>query len=92
MYDKTRDIQAKASNCTLMEELGQIHYLFSDKTGTLTKNEMTVKAFQIGVHLYGNIHQISQPVFQPLLDHFKQDSPLQFKLDRNVEHSIKSQN
>ena len=45
MYDTTRDIPAKASKCTLIEELGQSHYLFSDKTGTLTKNEMTVKAF-----------------------------------------------
>ena len=45
MYDTVRDIPAKASSCSLMEELGQIHYLFTDKTGTLTKNEMSVKAF-----------------------------------------------
>lgn len=35
------------SNITIIEELGQINYLFSDKTGTLTKNEMVMKAISV---------------------------------------------
>lgn len=40
MYSVTRDKSALVSSSSLMEELGQINYLFSDKTGTLTRNEM----------------------------------------------------
>jgi len=37
MYYKPNNIQAQARTASLNEELGQIEYLFSDKTGTLTQ-------------------------------------------------------
>lgn len=37
MYDKQSGTAAKARTTTLNEELGQIQYIFSDKTGTMTK-------------------------------------------------------
>ncbi len=41
----------QASN--LNESLGQIDYIFSDKTGTLTKNYMEFKKVSIGDYSYG---------------------------------------
>ena len=37
MYDAKSDTPAKSRTTTLNEELGQIKYIFSDKTGTLTQ-------------------------------------------------------
>ena len=37
MYYEKADIPSKARTTTLNEELGQIEYIFSDKTGTLTQ-------------------------------------------------------
>lgn len=41
-----------ANTSDLNEELGQIEVLFSDKTGTLTKNLMVFKACSINGHVY----------------------------------------
>ncbi len=37
MYYEPQDTAAKSRTTTLNEELGQIEYIFSDKTGTLTQ-------------------------------------------------------
>jgi len=38
---------------TLPEELGRINYLLSDKTGTLTQNEMEMRKLHMGTMSYG---------------------------------------
>jgi phospholipid-translocating ATPase len=39
---------------TIPEELGRISYLLTDKTGTLTQNEMVFKKIHLGTVAYGN--------------------------------------
>ena len=53
MYDEQENIQMKAQASNLNEELGQIEYVFSDKTGTLTSNIMEFKKMTAGNISYG---------------------------------------
>ncbi|VDO03931.1 unnamed protein product [Rodentolepis nana] len=53
MYDAKTDTPAMARTSNLNEDLGQVKYIFSDKTGTLTKNVMEFKMCSIGREAYG---------------------------------------
>ncbi|XP_060227514.1 probable phospholipid-transporting ATPase IM isoform X2 [Meriones unguiculatus] len=52
MYYPAKAMPAETRTTTLNEELGQIEYIFSDKTGTLTQNIMTFKKCSINGRIY----------------------------------------
>lgn len=83
--DKTIE-GAIARNSTIPEDLGRVDYLFCDKTGTLTKNEMVFKsiALETDIYTYENSTDIKKIIreeftkidcsFHDLLTYIKMDN------------------
>ena len=54
IHRDTGMLGAVVRTSTIPEELGRIEYLLSDKTGTLTQNEMEMKKIHVGTVSYAN--------------------------------------
>ena len=65
MYEKT-DQPTLARSWNLSDDLGQIEYIFSDKTGTLTQNLMVFKHCSIGGKVYRGEDQGHLDAVQPV--------------------------
>ncbi|GAA5937294.1 hypothetical protein JCM1841_006032 [Sporobolomyces salmonicolor] len=60
MYYAPTDTPALCRTSSLVEELGQIEYIFSDKTGTLTCNQMEFRQCSIGGIPYADVVEESK--------------------------------
>lgn len=67
MVDRETDTPAAANSTAITEDLGQIQYIFSDKTGTLTENIMAFKSCSIQGRLFGNSAQYDNALRDPRL-------------------------
>jgi phospholipid-transporting ATPase len=83
-YEKT-GTPAVARSSSLIEELGQIEYVFSDKTGTLTCNEMEFRQCSISGLSYATV---PDPDKRPSSDN---DSDAEYSFKQLEEHLQTSQ-
>ncbi|KAF5616657.1 phospholipid-transporting ATPase DNF3 [Fusarium sp. NRRL 52700] len=77
MYDEDTDTPARCNTNTILENLGQVGYVFSDKTGTLTDNIMKFRKISVAGTVW--LHEMD---LEPKVD--KADD---FKLEEESEPS-----
>ncbi|VDM56734.1 unnamed protein product [Angiostrongylus costaricensis] len=78
-------VPARAHTTTLNEELGQVQYVFSDKTGTLTRNIMTFNKCTINGVSYGDLLDDRGEVVEIT----QGTKPIDFSWNKHYEESFK---
>jgi len=58
-------IKTSVQSSNLNEELGQVDYIFSDKTGTLTQNLMEFKNLSVRIKSYGDVRNLKSKKGMP---------------------------
>lgn len=68
VYFEPNDVPTGVQSSCLNEELGQVNYVFSDKTGTLTKNIMEFRKMSINGESFGTNDHFAGPNKIPHVD------------------------
>lgn len=87
MYSEKRDRCCKVSSFSLNEELGMIKHIFSDKTGTLTCNQMEFKFFSTGNRIYGDSSHLMNFGLKTKVTYEDRDIKYSFN-DKNIENDL----
>ena len=89
-YDEEKDLPLTVRSAGLNEDLGQVEYVLSDKTGTMTRNSMEFRVAVIGTKKWGTAEteiakrvkerkegvKIVRPPYTSLVDKLLQTSSL----------------
>ena len=86
MYDKATGF-AMCRNSDLIEEMGQVEFVFSDKTGTLTQNVMEYKKCSVAGKVYHSVESMQQSLAPDVL-HAERQAMEEFQRCLSVCHSV----
>ena len=86
-YKKDPNDQVKCFSIQLLEEIGMIKYIFTDKTGTLTQNEMEFKACSIFTELFDDENENVSDINLPVINQFENNI---YTLNDSTNKSFKS--
>lgn len=88
MRDPKTKEWARCRNSNLNEDLGKIEYIFSDKTGTLTSNEMQLRQIAVKGVAYGNADlRLEEHPDRSGLVALRMFDPRMYKAAAKVQHS-----
>ncbi|KAF8850714.1 phospholipid-translocating P-type ATPase [Acephala macrosclerotiorum] len=95
MYDEVSNTPFVSNTQTIYENLGQISYIFSDKTGTLTENVMRFRKMSVAGAVWAHNKDCEETGDEPVSQHNESEasSPLDGKcaVDAKTKKTISSE-